>query len=144
MDVDTAILIALFVSGAFTLALGLVHIFMPILFDFQHAIPPNREPLAPFELGPIRYATTRSDVRGIAWVMNHAASYVLISIGVADLLWWRWPNGTIGVLLALWIAGWWLLRAGSQLYLGRRRGDLKIMIGFLVLAAVHVVTALSA
>ncbi len=94
-------------------------------------------------LGPIRYRTLRSDVHGIAWVMNHAASYVLISIGVADLLWWRWADDSAGVWLSIWIAGWWLIRAVSQVYLGRRAGDFQIMIGFLVLAAVHVVAAIT-
>jgi hypothetical protein len=138
---DTLVLIAMLISGGFTLALGIVHIFMPMLFDFRRAIPTEGESLTPLRLGPIRYATVRSDVRGIAWVMNHAASYVLISIGVADLLWRRWPDGAMGAILALWIAGWWLLRAASQLYLGRRRGDLKIMLGFVTLAAVHLLAA---
>lgn len=143
MDADGLVLIAMVVSGVFTLALGLIHIFMPQLFDFRHAIPKCGEPLTPLRLGPIRYATVRSDVHGIAWVMNHAASYVLVSIGVADLLFWRWPHGATGVLLALWIAGWWFLRAATQLYLGRRRGDLKIMVGFAVLGLVHLLAALT-
>ncbi|MEA2528003.1 MAG: hypothetical protein QOF73_5230 [Thermomicrobiales bacterium] len=143
MKADTLILVAMLICGAFTSALGVVHIFMPRLFDFRNAIPGTGEPLSPLRLGPIHYTTTRADVYGIAWVMNHAASYVLISIGIADLLWWRWPDGAAGALLPLWIAGWWLLRAASQLYLGRRRGDRKIMLGFSVLAAVHLLAAVA-
>jgi hypothetical protein len=138
---DLIVQIAMTVCGVFTVALGVVHVFMPTLLDFRGAIPAAGDPLLPLRLGPIRYATTRSDVRGIAWVMNHAASYVLISIGLADLFWWKWSEGALGVILALWIAGWWLLRAGTQLYLGRRRGDLQIAAGFATLAAVHVAAA---
>jgi hypothetical protein len=142
VDLDTLLLIAMLVSGALTLSLGIIHFFMPKLFDFKRAIPGEGEPLQPLRLGPIRYDTLRTDVHGIAWVMNHAASYVLVSIGVADLLWWRWSDDGAAPWLAAWVAGWWVLRAGSQLYLGRRSGDFKIMVGFLVLAAVHMVAAI--
>jgi hypothetical protein len=138
------IIIALGVAGVFTLVLGVIHFFFPLLLDFSQAIPrQGRPPLKPFRLGPIRYATQRSDVYGIAWVMNHAASYTLISIGVVDLLAYQWLGSTMGRWLALWIAGWWFLRAGSQFYLGRRRADWWIMAGFAWLGVVHVATALS-
>ncbi len=137
----TALTIALAIAGLFTLALGIVHLVLPVLFDFEHAIPTTGAPLAPLRLGPIRYATTRGDVRGIAWVMNHAASYVLITVGIADLLWLRWPTGALGSLLALWIASWWLIRALSQLYLGHRPGDLRIVAGFALLALLHLTAA---
>ena len=137
------ILVALFISGLFTFALGAAHFFFPILLDFDTAIPRRAvEPLRPFRLGPIRHATTRADVYGIAWVMNHAASYTLVSIGVVDLAAFLWVGTPVGRLLAAWIAGWWVLRSLSQLYLGRRRGDRLIMAGFALLAALHGIAAL--
>src|SRR2546430_6457764 len=50
------------------LALGLVHFCMPLLLDFQTAIPRQGVPLRPLGLGPIRYATTRCDLYALAWV----------------------------------------------------------------------------
>jgi hypothetical protein len=43
----------------------------------------------------------------------------------------------LGRLVGLWIAGWWFLRAASQLYLGHRRGDWWILLGFAWLGVVH-------
>lgn len=136
--------LALSVSGVFSLTLGVVHFAFPILLDFDRAIPRNGASLKPFRLGPIRYATQRSDVYGIAWVMNHAASYTLVGVGLADLTAFWWIEATAGHLLALWIAGWWFVRAGSQLYLGRRRGDWWILAGFSLLGIVHLLAALFA
>ena len=127
--------------GLFTFTLGIVHFFFPVLLDFRNAIPRRGSSLQPFRLGPIRYGTERRDVHGIAWVMNHAASYVLVSLGVLDLLWPLWLRGPVGALLCLWIAGWWLLRAGSQLYLGRRRGDWLILAGFGGFGVLHLAGA---
>lgn len=135
-------ILALAVCGVFTLTLGVVHFFFPNLLDFEHALPRSGAPLKPFHLGPIQYATKRSDVRGIAWVMNHAASYTLVSIGIADLLAFAWLGTPAALILGLWIAGWWALRAASQLYLGRRRGDWWILIGFAWLSVVHAVVVL--
>jgi hypothetical protein len=129
--------IALAICGLFTLALGSAHFFFPVLLDFAKAIPKTGTPIKPFRLGPIFYKTERSDVHGIAWVMNHAASYTLVSIGIVDLLAPYWIGTPVGRWLALWIAGWWFLRAGSQLYLGRRRGDWLTLIGFAWLGVVH-------
>lgn len=128
---------ALAICGAFALVLGSVHFFFPVLLDFAQAIPRSGTPLRPFRLGPLRYATQRSDVHGIAWVMNHAASYTLVTVGIADLLAARWLGTPAGRWLLLWMTGWWLLRAGSQFYLGRRRGDWWIAAGFAWLAVVH-------
>lgn len=131
------------IAGLFTLALGSVHFFFPRMLDFEHAIPRAEisPPLKPLRLGPLRYATRRRDVHGIAWVMNHAASYVLVSIGLLDLTSMQWLSSDTGRWLALWIAGWWFLRAASQLYLGRRRGDWLILIGFAGLGLLHLVAA---
>jgi hypothetical protein len=129
--------IALTISGLFTLILGTLHFFFPILLDFEHAIPRQGTSIKPFHLGPIHYKTQRSDVHGIAWVMNHAASYTLVSIGITDLLAQQWIGTPVGRWLALWIAGWWFIRAASQLYLGRRRGDWWILAGFAWLGVIH-------
>ena len=121
-------LVALGICGVFTTVLGTVHFWFPVLLDFR--------------LGPIRVATKRSDVHGIAWVMNHAASYTLVSIGIVDLLAVYWINSPIQWMVALWIAIWWFIRAASQLYLGRRPGDWWILVGFAWLGVVHVGVAL--
>ena len=128
---------ALAISGLFTLSLGTAHFFFPILLDFEQAIPRQGTALRPFKLGPLHYPTARSDVYGIAWVMNHAASYTLVSVGVVDLVSWLWLGTSTGRILTLWIAGWWFLRAASQFYLGRRRGDWWIAAGFAWLGVVH-------
>lgn len=137
---------ALFLAGIFTLVLGAAHFTFPVLLDFRAAIPPDGPPLKllkPLRLWRLRYMTKRSDVYGIAWVMNHAASYVLITIGVLDLVAVRWLDTGAGRLLALWIAGWWFLRAGSQRYLGWRRGDRLVLAGFASLGVLHVVAAIA-
>ena len=133
----------LYVSGLFTLLLGIAHFFFPILFDFQAAIPKQGDPLKPFRLGPIRYQTQRSDVFGIAWVMSNAASYALVTIGLLDLCWTLWMGQSFARLLFLWIAGWWFLRAVSQLFLGHRRLDWLILFGFAALGFLHLIIALT-
>jgi len=139
-EVSPALL--LYATGAFTVALGLVHFRMPVLFDFRGAIPLEGAELVPFRLTRIRYRTRRSDVYGIAWVMNHAASYALVTIGALDLAWRLWLSEPLGALVCVWIAGFWFLRAGSQLYLGRRRGDLWIMAGFALIGVIHLAAPL--
>ena len=52
----------LYPAGLFTLTLGLVHFWLPLLLDFRAAIPRQGASLRPLRLGPIRYATTRGDV----------------------------------------------------------------------------------
>ncbi|MCB9438250.1 MAG: hypothetical protein H6673_14840 [Anaerolineales bacterium] len=139
---ETLIGIGLVVAGLFTLTLGAVHFFFPILLDFEQAIPKEGPSLKPFRLGPIRYATQRRDVHGIGWVMNHAASYVLVSIGLLEMAWWLWLPTPAGRLLSVWIAGWWFIRAASELYLGQRRGDWLILVGFASLGVLHLSAAL--
>ena len=133
------------VSGLFTVALGLAHIVIPLIMDFDHAIPTPAAaptPLRPIAIGPIRYEVRRSDVRGIAWVMSNAASYVLITLGLADLAAASWLGTHFGQLLAMWAAGWWVLRAAGQFLVGRRWGDLAVAGWFAVLGAIHIVAAL--
>jgi hypothetical protein len=129
--------LALALTGVFSLTLGAAHFFFPILFDFEHAVPKTGAPLKPFRLLAMRYATQRSDVHGIAWVMNHAASYGLVSIGALNLYWAA--TGSTVPWLAAWAAGWWFLRAASQLYLGRRPGDWFILLGFAALGVLHII-----
>jgi hypothetical protein len=139
------IVAALAASGVFTVALGLMHIVIPLIMDFDHAIPTSAAapaPLRTIALGPIRYAVRRSDVRGIAWVMSNAASYVLITLGVLDLAAASWIGTDPGRLLAIWASGWWVLRAGGQLLLGRRWGDLAVAAWFAGLAGIHAAAAL--
>ena len=130
-------------AGAFTVLLGLLHFFLPALLDFRGAIPEGGAPLRPFHLLGCRYPTKRSDVRGLVWVMNHAVSYTLVTIGVVDLAAVRWIGTWLGVLVAAWIAGWWFLRAGCQLCLGHRRGDLVVLAWFAALGLLHVGAALA-
>lgn len=138
---ESVLLAVLRASGAFAAGLGALHVFFPWLLDFRAAIPDDGPPLRPLRLPGIRYATTRADVRGIAWVMNHCVSYTIVSIGVADLLAARWIGTPHGRLLATWIAGFYAVRAASQRYLGRRRGDWLVMAAFAALGAVHLAAA---
>lgn len=131
----------LYLTGILTAALGILHFFFPILFDFRHAIPREGPPLEPFRLGPILYHTARRDVWGIAWLMNHHVSYTLVTIGLVDLFWTVWLRSAFGMLVALWIAVWWFMRAGTQLYLGRRRGDWMILLAFASFGLLHLVVA---
>ena len=131
-------------AGVFTVALGLVHFVMPRLFDFEHAIPADGPALRPFRLGPYTYPTERSDVRGIALVMNHAVSFALVSIGVLDLVAAHWLDEPWAWMLAAWIAAWWFVRAGCQFFLGSRRGDLLIAAWFGALGALHACAAVRA
>jgi hypothetical protein len=140
--IDTLVLAA---TGVFTVGLGVVHFAMPALFDFRTAIPLEGVALRPVRVGPVAYRTTRGDVRGIAWVMNHAASYGLVMVGFCDLGWaaardWAGPTTEP---LALAIAGWWSVRAASQLYLGRRALDWIFLVFFSALGALHLAIVLA-
>lgn len=135
----------LWLAGALTLALGTAHIILPALLDYRGALlerPAEEPPPRPFRLWPTRYVARPTDRYGIIWVMNGAASYVLLSIGLVDLLGAHWLAGGGGGWVALWIAGWWFLRAGNQLWLGRRVGDWGIFAGFALLGALHLLAGL--
>lgn len=139
------IVAALALGGTFTLTLGIVHLAIPLLMDFDHAIPAadgTSAPLRSIGFGRVRYHVLRSDVRGIAWVMSNAASYVLITLGIADLASAAWLSTDHGRLLAVWAAGWWAIRAGCQLLLGRRIGDWLVAAWFAGLAGIHAAAAL--
>lgn len=139
-----AFLLAL--AGAFTLVLGLLHFFLPLLLDFRSVVldrPEGWKPVRGFRLWPSRYLVTLSDRLGVVWVMNHAASYTLVAIGLVDLLAGRWLATDLGAgrILALWIGGWWVVRAVTQLTFGRRLGDWMILAFFGLLAILHLVAA---
>jgi hypothetical protein len=132
------------VAGVFSIGLGVWHLGVPRWFDFAGAIGPDHGPgrdLRPLRVGPFVHRTSRRDVLGLSWVMSNAASYVLVSIGIVDLLAAEWLGTAAGRLLAAWIAGWWLLRAVSQLALGRRAVDLLALFGFATVGAVHLAAA---
>ena len=83
----------------------------------------------------------RSDLRGIIYIINHCVSYAIVVVGVFDLFASRWLGTSSGSLAAGTIAGFWLVRAGTQFYLGHRRGDWLVMALFAFLATLHVVAA---
>ncbi|HZQ05509.1 MAG TPA: hypothetical protein VFD70_02955 [Anaerolineae bacterium] len=127
----------LYITGTFALVLGILHFFFPILFDFRGAIPEQGSPLKPFPLMLTRYQTVRQDIYGLIWVMNHIASFALVTVGLLDLFWTVWLRSTYGALIAAWIALFYFLRAGTQLYMGRRRGDWIILAAFGALGVFH-------
>jgi hypothetical protein len=136
----------LVVAGMFTLGLGIWHLGVPRWFDFATAVgsdSPDRPGLRTIGVGGLRHRTTRRDVLGIAWVMNLAASYVLVTIGIVDLAAAWWLGTGLGRVVAAWIAGWWTIRTVMQLSFGRRPIDVACILLFGALAAVHLVAAAS-
>ncbi len=136
----------LVLAGIFTLILGLLHFFFPLMLDFRSVVldrPPDWKPARALRLWPSRYIVTLSDRLGVIWVMNNAASYTLVAIGLVDLLAGRWltTDPGAGRILALWIGGLWLVRAVTQLTFGRRLGDWILLVYFCLLAALHLVAA---
>jgi hypothetical protein len=131
-------------AGVFTIVLGVVHVGIPSILRFSEAIgvDGDRPGLGRVRMPGIDYNLRHADLRGIAWVMSNAASYVLVTVGVVDLAWvggWRGVPLPIG---AAWIAGWWVVRSGGQLMVGRRVGDVAIATWFVGLAALHVAIAI--
>jgi hypothetical protein len=132
---------SLLVAGTFAVGLGLVHLIIPRLFDFEHAIGvdgPGIGPLRRWTVAGRTYQVRRRDALGLSWVMSNAASYVLMSIGLIDLAWLGGWRGLPIVGGSLWIAGWWAIRSGSQLAVGRRPLDLAFVAWFGILAGLHV------
>lgn len=127
----------LLISGILTVILGAVHFFFPLMFDFRNAIVRESASLKPLRFLFIRYNTRPQDVYGLVWVMNHAASFAILTVGILDILSKEWIRSSAGPAILVWIALWWLLRAGSQLYLGRRKGDWAILAAFTLLAVLH-------
>ena len=141
---DRLLSLPLYGAGLFTLALGMAHFFAPRLLDFRTVILERSaewKTPRPFRLWPTAYTATPRDLNGVVWVMNHAASYTLVGIGLLDLFAQGWLLGA-GRLLALWIAGFWFLRAATQLIFGRRWGDWLILVWFATLGILHLWVAL--
>jgi hypothetical protein len=139
--VDTLQAVGFGVCGVFTVVLGLVHFAMPWLLDFDGAIPTDGDPLRPLDLLVVTYQTKRSDVRGVAQIMNHAVSYTLVTIGVLDLLASEWLGAWFAPYLLVWIAGWWFLRAATQRHMGSRPGDRLVASGFALVGLFHLAVA---
>lgn len=129
----------LYLCGAFAVILGSLHFFFPLLFDFDGAIPREGAALKPFPLLLGQYKSTRADIYGLVWVMNGAASFAILTVGLLDLLWTIWLRSPYGPLIAIWIAFFYLIRSGSQLALGKRRGDWLILAAFAALGAFHLI-----
>jgi hypothetical protein len=127
--------------GTFTVALGLVHFTMPWLLDFDGAIPTDGDPLEPLRLPVVTYQTKRSDVRGIAQIMNHHVSFTLVTIGVVDLLAGEWLGAIFAPYVLVWIALWWFLRAFTQRNMGSRPGDWLVATWFALLGVFHLAVA---
>lgn len=128
-------------AGAFTLVLGLVHFAMPWLLDFDGAIPTEGEPLRPLNLLVVTYRTKRTDVRGIAQIMNHHVSLTLVTIGVVELLAGRWLGASFAPYLLGWVGLWWFLRAVTQRNMGSRPGDWLVAGWFTLLGLFHLAVA---
>lgn len=129
------------VVGTFTVVLGLVHFAMPWLLDFDGAIPTDGEPLEPLGLLVVSYQTKRSDVRGIAQIMNHHVSFTLVTIGILDLLAGEWLATGFGPYVLVWISLWWFLRALTQRNMGSRPGDWLVAAWFVLLGLFHLAVA---
>lgn len=132
-----ALVIGLWVAGVGTLALGAIHVVMPRLIDIERAVPELVTPLRRLPIVGERYRTRRQDVLGVVWVSNNAATWVLLTLGVADLLAVSWLGTSAGRWLAGWAAVWWAIRAGSQLAFGRRAGDWAFVVVFGTAAVLH-------
>lgn len=127
----------LYVCGAFGVILGVLHFFFPLLFDFRGAIANEGNALKPFPLLVGKYNTRRSDIYGLVWVMNGAASFAILTVGLLDLFWTVWLHSAYGVLIAVWIALFYFIRAASQVAMGKRRGDWLILGAFAALGVFH-------
>jgi hypothetical protein len=131
----------LYLAGAFAVVLGFLHFTFPTRFGLLQALATEGPPLPPFRMMFYRYDMKRSDLRGIVCVMNHCVSYVILMIGVFDLFAPRWLGTFPGSLTSGAIAGFWLMRGATQLYLGRRKGDWFVVMWFVSLATLHLVAA---
>jgi hypothetical protein len=144
---SSALTVAVIAAGVFSLALGIVHLWVPRIFALDRAIGsdgPSGSELGLIGRGAWTYRRRRSEAIGIVWVMSNAASYVLLSVGILDLAWAAGHRAVPLGIGGLWIAGWWALRAGGQFTVGRRLGDVAIAVLFAVLALLHVALAMGA
>jgi hypothetical protein len=128
------------VAGASSIALGIVHLWVPRIFAFDRAIGADDGSLPTIgwiRLGRWSYRRRRSDLTGLSWVMSNAASCVLVSVGIVDLAWSIGDRSIPLGIGAMWIAVWWASRAAGQFAIGRRIGDVGLAIGFITLASWH-------
>ncbi len=129
-------------AGVFAVVLGFLHFSFPRRFGFLAVIPAHDDtPVPPFRLLFYRYDMKRSDLRGVIHVMNHCVSYTIIVTGIFDLFSSQWVGTFSGAVGAAAVAGLWFMRAGTQFYLGRRRGDWFVFAWFALLGMLHVVAA---
>jgi hypothetical protein len=137
----TILAISLYAAGVFAVLLGFLHFTFPKRFGFLAALHIDGAPVPPFRLLFYRYEMKRSDLVGVIYVMNHCVSYAILAVGVFDLFNSRWLNTSSGSVAAGVIAGFWIVRAGTQFYLGHRRGDWFVFAVFTLLALSHMVAA---
>ena len=135
--------ILIYVAGVFGVVLGVLHFTFPERFGFRDVLSGEGPPPPPFRLWFYRYAFRRHQLFGVVCIMNHCVSYTILSIGVFDFLASRWRGSSTGVWLAAWVAGFWFVRAVTQFYLGRRRGDWLVVAVFAALGCVHGAAALN-
>ena len=138
-DVKHLQYILLILCGVFTTVLGVTHFVYPRLFHYRMLIysKSNQDvALEPFRLWFLTYPLDLDVAYRIIWLMNHHVSFVLVSIGFADLVHTRWLLDD-GRSLLLWIAAWWWLRSGLQLTLGRQARDWFWVVVFSGLGVVH-------
>jgi len=132
----------LWLSGIFAVVLGVLHFSFPRRFGYFAILAKVEEPLEPFALSTFKHKLTAQDLHGLMYVMNNAASYAIVLCGVADLLSARWLGTEMGLWLALAMAGFWLLRGGSQFYIGRTPKNWLAATWFAGLGLLHVWAAL--
>jgi hypothetical protein len=136
-----ALAILLYAAGAFAIVLGVLHFSFPTRFGFFAALSAKGPAPPPYRLLFYRYEMKRSDLRGIIYVMNHCVSYAILAIGVFDTFAGWWVGTLPGALASGTVAGFWIVRAGTQFCLGRRRGDWFVALWFAALGTLHVVAA---
>jgi hypothetical protein len=139
----TPLTLLLNICGLFAVVLGFLHFTFPEKFGFAAVLPKEGVTIPPFRLAFYSYEMKCSDLRGIIYVMNHCVSYVILVSGVFDLFAQKWLGTFPGSLAACLIGGFWLMRAGTQLYLGRRRGDWFVIAWFCLLGGLHLVAAIN-
>jgi len=125
--------------GLFTSVLGAAHFFFPHLFHYQRLIYAEsnlQREIEPFRLGAFTYPLSLDSLYGLIWLMNNHVSFVLVSIGWVEVFYSRWLLDQAHYLI-LWFAAWWLLRAGSQLLLGRTWRNWLVLLWFLSLSVLH-------
>jgi len=135
------LLAAVLATGVFAVILGVLHFTFPRRFGFLELLAGDQPAPPPFRLGPYRKDLSRSDVLGVVYVMNHCASFVILSIGAFDLCAPLWLGASAGAVASLWAAGFWWVRAVAQVHVGRRRGDWLVMAFFTALGVVQALAA---